>query len=268
MPIRYANFLCTLSLGLCLVLAAGHALAAGTDPDGRRYVESATPLVDVELALDRARERDRPLLVVAGANWCHDSRALASRLGQSPLADLVQENYELVFVSVGFYEQGRDVMQRFGVPHYYATPTVLIIDPSSGQVINEADRHQWGNAYNIGMSASVDYFQKWSNEDRPAEPVVESAELRRLDQEIDAFERQLADRVVAGYAVVGPLLAAAEAGNRPEEFSASWDELSKFRNAIPTAVQELRTGARRRVAAGEENVQLVFPHFAPLSWEG
>ncbi len=268
MQIRYTDFRCIITLALCLGLAAGPASAAETDPEGRRYAESANPLADVERALARAKDRDRPLLVVAGANWCHDSRALAARLGHSPLADLVQDNYELVFVNVGFYEQGRDVMQRFGVSHYYATPTVLIIDPASGQVINEEDRHQWGNAYNIDMPASVDYFEKWLHENPPVESVVESVELRRLDQEIDAFEQQLADRAVDGYAVVGPLLEATEAGNRPEEFSASWDELSKFRYAIPRAVQALRAEARERVAAGEENIQLTFPRFPPLSWEG
>jgi len=255
-----------ITLALFLGLAAGPTSAADTNSEGRRYLESANPLADVEQALDRAKDRNRQLLVVAGANWCHDSRALASRLDRSPLADLVQDNYELVFVSVGFYEQGRDVMQRFGVPHYYATPTVLIIDPSSEEVINEEDRHQWGNAYNIDMSASVDYFEKWLDKAPPAEAVAEPAELRELNEEIDEFERQLADRLVAGYAVVGPLLAT-DADSRPEEFSAKWDELRKFRSAIPAAIQELRTEARQRVVAGEDNIQLTFPGFAPLSWE-
>jgi len=256
-----------MTLALFLGLAAGPASAADADSDGRRYPDSANPLADVEQALDRAKERDRPLLVVAGANWCHDSRALASRLGQSPLADLVEDNYELVFVSVGFYEQGRDVMQRFSVPHYYATPTVLIIDPSSGQVINDEDRHQWGNANNIDMSASVEYFEKWLDDGEPAESIEESAELRQLESEIDEFEQQLADRLVAGYAVVGPLLAT-EVDSRPDDYRDRWDELRKFRSAIPKAIQELRAEARERVAAGEKNIQLTFPSFAPQSWEG
>jgi len=267
MRIRYTDFRCVITLALCLVFVAGLASAADTNPEGRRYMQSANPLAAVQQAFDRAEEGNRLLLVVAGANWCHDSRALASRLGRSPLADLIQDHYELVFVSVGYYEQGRDVMQRFGVAHYYATPTVLIIDPASGQLINEEDRHQWSNAYNIDMSASVRYFEKWLEHDLTAEPVEESAELRQLNLEIDEFEQQLADRLVAGYAVVGPMLEATDADNKPEEFDGSWDELRKFRGSIPAAIQELKVDARQRVAAGEQDVELTYPEFAPLSWE-
>jgi hypothetical protein len=158
-------------------------------------------------------------------------------------------------------------MQQFGVAHYYATPTVLIIDPSSGQVINNEDRHQWGNAYKIDMSTSVRYFEKWLKDAADADPVVDSAELRRLYAEIDEFEQQLANRVAAGYAVVGPLLEAYEAGNAPEEFDARWNELRDFRVAIPGDIRELRDDARRRVSRGDPDIQILFPDYPLLSWE-
>jgi thiol-disulfide isomerase/thioredoxin len=239
----------------------GCASAAETDPDGKLFQPSADPLADVQQALDRADEGDRLALVVLGANWCHDSRALASRLHSPPLAQLIQQHYELVFVDVGFLDKGRDVVQQFGVPHFYATPTVLIIDPSSGALINDEDRHIWGNAYNIGMSSSVQYFEKWATNDSVADPVPDSAQLRQLYVEIDQFEQQLAERVAAGYAVVGPMLKAYKAGNAPEDFDASWNELRDFRTAIPDAIRELRDEAQRRVSAGDKDIQLVYPEY-------
>jgi hypothetical protein len=231
------------------------------------YQPSTDPLADVQQALGRAEKSDRRVLVVLGANWCHDSRALASRLQAPPLADVIQQHYELVFVDVGFYEHGRDVLQQYGVPHFYATPTVLIIDPSSRASINNEDRHMWGNAYNIDMSSSVQYFEKWAMSDLSAGPAEDSTQLWQLYAEIDQFEQQLADRVAAGYAVVGPMLAAYADGNAPEEFDASWDELRDFRMAIPDDVRELRDEAQRRVSEGEEDVQLVYPEYPLLSWE-
>jgi thiol-disulfide isomerase/thioredoxin len=267
----YSRLRCIVTLAMGLGLAVSHVGAADTDADGRLYQSSANPIADVQQALDRAGADNRLALVVLGANWCHDSRALASRLHRSPLAELVQQHYELVFVDAGFLDKGRAVMQRFGVAHYYATPTVLIIDPSSGQVINNEDRHQWSNAYKIDMSTSVQYFEEWLKEaadaDSVEEPVVDSAELRRQYAEIDEFEQQLANRVAAGYAVVGPLLEAYDAGNAPEEFDARWNELRDFRVAIPGAIRELRDDARRRVAAGESDIQILFPDYPLLSWE-
>ena len=77
----------------------------------------------------------------------------------------------------------------------------------------------------------------------------------------------MAERVAAGYAVVGPMLAAYKAGNAPEDFDASWDELSDFRNAIPGDIRALRDEAQRRVSEGENDIQLQFPEYPLLSWE-
>ena len=259
MPSLYFRLLFMVVLAMCL--------GAETDSDGRMYEPSVDPLADVQQALGRAGDGDRLALVVLGANWCHDSRALAARLHRPPLAELIQQHYELVFVDVGFYDKGRDVLQQFGVAHFYATPTVLIIDPSNQALVNDEDRHIWSNAYNIDMSSSVRYFEKWATTDSVADPVANSTQLRQLYMEIDQFERQLADRVAAGYAVVGPMLEAHEAGNAPDEFDASWTELRDFRMAIPDDIRELRDEAQRRVSEGEEGIQLVFPKYPLLSWE-
>jgi len=267
MPSSYFRLRCIVTLAICLGLAVGHVRAADTDPEGRLYQPSANPLADVQRALDRAVADNRLVLVVLGANWCHDSRALASRVHRPPLAELIQQHYELVFVDAGYLDKGRAVMQQFGVAHYYATPTVLIINPSNGQLINDEDRHLWSNAYNIDMSTSVRYFQKWLDDDSLADPGLDSAELRQLYAQIDEYERQLAERVAAGYAVVGPMLEAYEAGNAPEEFDASWNELRDFRAAIPGDICELRDDARRRVSAGDEDIQMLFPNYPLLSWE-
>jgi len=249
------------------MLPSKFARAAETDPDGHLFQPSADPLADVQQALGRAADGDRRALVVLGANWCHDSRALASRLHRSPLAEVIQQHYELVFVDVGFYEKGRSVTQQFGVAHYYATPTVLIIDPLSGQLVNDEDRDIWGNAFRIDMSSSVQYFEKWATNDPAASPAADSVQLQQLYGEIDQFEQQLAERVAAGYAVVGPMLEAYKAGKAPEEFDASWDELSDFRNAIPGDIRKLRDEAQRRVSAGEKDIQLQFPEYPLRSWE-
>ena len=267
MPSKYSRLFCVVVLAIGAGPVAGCATAAETDPDGRLFEASADSVADVQEALERADAGDRLALVVLGGNWCHDSRALAARLNRSPLAEVIQEDYELVFVDVGYLDKGRDVTQQFGVAHFYATPTVLIIDPSSGQVINNEDRHIWSNAYSVDMPTSVAYFEKWASNDAAAEPDPDSTQLRDLNAEIDRFEEQLADRVAAGYAVVGPMLEAYKADNAPENFEASWNEVRDFRMAIPDDIRELRAEAQRRVAAGENDIQLVFPEYPPFSWE-
>ena len=267
MPSLYARLLSVVALAICLGFVAGCAGAAETDPDGKLFQPSVAPLADVQQALNRADDGDRLALVVLGANWCHDSRALASRLHSPPLAELIQQEYEVVFVDVGYLDKGRDVLQQFDVPQFYATPTVLIIDPSSGALVNDEDRHMWANAYSIDMPSSVQYFEKWATTDPVTDAAADSAQLRQLYAEIDQFEQQLAERVAAGYAVVGPMLEAYKGDEAPEGFDASWNELRDFRMAIPDDIRELRDEAQRRVSAGEEDIQLAFPDYPLLSWE-
>ena len=263
----YSRLRCTFTAVISLSLLVGVATAADTDPDGALFEPSDDPLADVQRAIAVAGVTERRALVVLGANWCHDSRALAKRLQRSPLKEVIQQHYELVMVDVGFYEQGREVVQQFGVPHFYATPTVLIVDAGKGRIVDNDERHMWGNAYRISMSESVEYFEKYAAKRLVPGPEAESTELKQLYAEIDQFEAQLAERVAAGYAVVGPMLEAYKAGNEPEEFDASWDELSAFWNAIPRDIKELRDEAQRRVSEGEENIQLEYPEYPPLSWE-
>ena len=252
---------------LSLVIAVGVSplAAADTDPDGALYAPSDNALADVKQALAVADSEGHRALVVLGANWCHDSRALAARLNKAPLAEVIADNYELVFVDVGYYQHGRDVTLEFDVPNFYATPTVLIVDPATGSLVNDEDRHMWANAYRVDMPSSVEYFEKWASAEPATDPA--SPELLALYAEIDTFEAELADRVAAGYAVVGPMLEAYKADNAPDDFDERWDELAGLRMAVPDAIRELREEAERRIAAGEEHIQLDYPTFPPQSWE-
>jgi len=198
---------------IALVLTVEDAVVADEAPtpakeSGELYLPSDDAVADVTSALSAARESHKLVLVVMGANWCHDSRALASRIYQEPLNALIDENYETVFVDVGFLDKGKDVISSIGPPVYYATPTVLILDPVSGRMVNADNRHQWGDAYNISMEESLEYFQ-----------------LMVLLGEIDSFERLQADRIYDAYAVIGPLLKAYKASEKPEHFEDYWNEV-------------------------------------------
>jgi hypothetical protein len=234
---------------------------------GELYLPSEDAMADVDQALASAADKGRLALIVLGANWCHDSRALASRLFQDPLKELIDERYELVFVDVGYYESGKQVIRRFGSPIYYATPTVLIVDPDTGQLINAANRHQWGGAHDISMEDSLAYFQEMAAGAVPAPAAGESAELDRLNAEIHALEERLANRVEEAFSVVGPMLRAYKKGKGLDEFQAVWDEVSKFRNAVPRDMQALHVEAERRVAAGETDIQLEHPVYPAFSWQ-
>ncbi len=230
---------------------------------GELYQPSDNAMADLASAREAALRSGKRILLVMGANWCHDSRALASRMYQAPLESLIEEHYELVFVDVGYLDKGGEVISSIGPPVYYATPTVLIIDPASGHLVNDGNRHQWGNAYNINMEDSLRYFDQMAVLQTPSEP--EDEELVLLLAEIDEFEQVQAQRLYRAYGVVGPMLRAYKEGDAPQNFEESWNEVRDYRMQLALDIEALRTEAFTRVAAGETGIQLVYPEYPEFS---
>jgi len=265
---------------LCIMMLWCNAAAAATpreqppgeppsdEETGRLYYPSQNKLRDVEHLLQRAGARGKLALVVLGANWCHDSRALASRIHQSPLEEVIKARYEVGFVDVGFLDGGRDVAEKLGVPLYYATPTVLIVDPVRGRLINRHDRHQWSAAERISMEDSVTYFEEMASDQMRLPGPATGAERARLDVEIDQFEQKMAGKVERGYQRVGPMLRAyKEGGDVPSSFEHDWEEVYQYRTGIPAEIELLRAQAAERLESGESPVELVFPAIEKYSWE-
>jgi len=265
-----ALVLAAASLNINVVLASDAGEAAIPAKElGELYLPSDDAMADVSNALDAAGKSNKLALVVIGANWCHDSRALASRLYQEPLSTLIDEHYEIVFVDVGFLDKGKDLISSLGPPVYYATPTVLILDPLSGRMINAENRHQWGDAYSISMEESIEYFQLMAAADLAALRSADAptGELMELLAEIDSFERFQADRIYNAYAVVGPLLKAYKAGEKPEHFEDYWNEVRDYRMQVPRDLGTLRAQAHERVSSGESDIKLDYPEYPAFSWE-
>ena len=249
--------------------------AATVPPEesGELYLPSDDAVANVARVLETARENNKLALVVMGANWCHDSRALASRINKEPLKTLIDGQYETIFVDVGYLDKGKTVISSLGPPVYYATPTVLIVDPVSGRLVNEQNRHLWADAYSISMEDSLEYFQQMADtdltdlRDEIRTDLELDGELQALLENIDAFELVQADRLYDAYAVLGPMLKAYKEGNE-EAFSDNyWNQVSDFRYKVAQDVDELRNEANARAAAGEHGIILLYPEYPAFSWE-
>ena len=275
--IKYASHvLLSLTLGAGLSIASAVLAKDSTAKDetampaiqsGNLYLSSIDPVADLAAKLESARQSHKRLLVVMGGNWCHDSRALASRLFSEPLSATINQHYEILFVDVGYLEKGRDVITSLGIPVYYATPTLLIVDPVSGLVVNAQDRHQWAEAASISMEDSLAYFRQYQDAGQTAIEDNSDAQLQELLAEIDAFEEAQADRLYQAYAVLGPMLKAYKEGDK-EAFSEDlWGEVRDYRYKVPADLGVLRAEARERVAAGDTGIRLDYPVYPAFSWE-
>ena len=88
--------------------------------------------------------------------------------------------------------------------------------------------------------------------------------IKQLDTAwlIDQFEVAQAQRIYAGYQVLGPMLQAMEEGRPAAGFEKKWGNLGKMRSALPADLKRLRASARAQDQQGITDIQLQFPHYA------
>ncbi len=125
------------------------APATGARPEARSYPADAHASADVDAALARARQSGKRVLLVMGANWCGDSRALAGWLATERFAELIERKYELVFVDIGMPSRSNrlnlEIARRFGVPDLPGSPNVLVLT-SDEALVNATTATTWRDA--------------------------------------------------------------------------------------------------------------------------
>lgn len=151
--VRWALVPLSLALAGCAYsggAGAAHSGAHHADyPEAAIYTVSSDPMIEVDNALASAAANNTRVLLVMGANWCHDSRALAGWLETDRFATLVDTHYERVIVNIGMPQSGDghnlDIAQRFGLEDLPGTPNVLVIT-ADGTLLNAETATTWRNA--------------------------------------------------------------------------------------------------------------------------
>ena len=228
------------------------------------YISSPSPYQDVVSAQQRAVKQDKLLLVVLGAQWCHDSTGLAERFSTKEMDLILRAHYETVFVDVGTLEDRRNITERFDYPIYYATPTVMVIEPQSGALLNRASMDIWGRADSIPLAEYMAYFSRF-----PAMTTSQKAKLIhwKATEEERAYNKKQAARLQAAYDTLGPLLAQDLAGNTPDGLNSLWKETKKFRTELQKVLVKRTEITLAPEGGNGVNTKPALRHYHPFSWE-
>ena len=162
-----------LALAACSTTAAGpapHADAhAGAWPEASPYDPQANAQTDLAAALAAAAAAPQPrrVLAVWGANWCHDSRALAGWLQSPALAPLVAAGFEVVYIDSGVPQTGEgrhlDLAAHYGVAAITGTPTLLVLDADGTLLNTPADARAWRNAASRSEDDIRAFLERWTD---------------------------------------------------------------------------------------------------------
>ncbi len=222
---------------------------------------------ELEQKLALAKANNKKLLVVLGAKWCHDSAALSKHFSHPNMDKLLQQQYEVLFVSVGYLNKGFNIVERFGLPVYYGTPTVMVIDPKTERLLNEDSMGQWLNAANKSSEEYQQYFSA-AVDDKSSFAFPASSRMNDYLVLIDRFEQEQALRIKRAFQRLGPVLEGYK--ERGVDFTAQqdreWRKVSRYRYKVQQDVVQLKQQAMKAVTDGEP-LTLSFPDYERFSWE-
>lgn len=240
------------------------------------YIAAEDQMAEIDKSLAAAKKTGKLALIVMGANWCHDSRGIASNLYLPDIKESIEKNYELLFVDVGYYTKIKQVINRFGMPIIYSTPTILIVDPESEQIINKHNMLLMRDAASVSELETQEYFEDIANNREKLTKIAvtskSSPQLRKLNQSIDDFEKLHAKRIYRAFSVIGPLIKEKNEGGDPKEFNKIWKAISKLRYTITDDLARLRKQANQIALASDSNnpshrEKLKFPKYSRFDWE-
>lgn len=133
----------------------------------RPFKDGQNNRAKVDEAIIEAAATGKKALIVMGANWCHDSRALATHFAKPRFQTLLQSSYVLEYVDVGQKTKNQDIAKRFGLDGTPGTPTVLIIDGTEN-LLNPEEAPTWRNAASRSEDEIFEYFENYALvEDKP-----------------------------------------------------------------------------------------------------
>lgn len=143
-----------LSIGGVALWFSGIGRAALAPP----YDEAANAQHDVAQALASAKAANLPTLVIFGANWCEDCRALDKSLKTTANAALMSKSFVMVKVDVGNFDRNLDLTAQYGNPIKKGIPAAVILS-ADNRVVYATRAGELSSARRMGDSGIRDFFQ-------------------------------------------------------------------------------------------------------------
>nr|WP_295083324.1 thioredoxin family protein [uncultured Roseateles sp.] len=139
-------------------VAAVPASAAASAALKPVYNEQADARAELNQALATANAQKKNVLVVFGANWCGDCRALDKKMSEGSLAAHVSKRLVVLKVDVGRFNRNTDLAQQMGVPLKKGIPAAAVLG-RDGEVIKATGGGELADARNMGDDAVLRVLQ-------------------------------------------------------------------------------------------------------------
>ena len=135
------------------------ATAAPSPAADRPYDETADAKAQVRQGLAEAAGAHVPLLLVFGANWCKDCRALDEAMKSGRTAQLMASRFRVVKIDVGNFDRNQDLVDAYGKPTQKGIPAAVLVTPDN-QVLYATRGGELADARHMSETGIFDFFDR------------------------------------------------------------------------------------------------------------
>ena len=122
------------------------------------YNEQADAAADVQHAIAAAQVNHKKVLLVFGANWCPDCRALDKAMHGSS-QHLIDSEFDVVKIDVGNFDKNLGLAKRYGNPIAKGIPAVVVVG-ARDQVLYSTKGGELANAGQMTEQSIYDFLKQ------------------------------------------------------------------------------------------------------------
>ncbi len=145
------------------LLLAFLALSLNTFAADLPYNEQADAKAEVQRVVAEAKASNKPALLIFGANWCEDCRALDTALKSEKNAALMAQSFRVLKIDVGRFDRNLDIANAYanaqGSPIKKGIPAAVVLSPK-GDLIYATRAGELADARGMSESGIYDFFKR------------------------------------------------------------------------------------------------------------
>ncbi len=122
------------------------------------YNEQADAATDVQHAIAAAQVDHKKVLLVFGANWCPDCRALDQAMHGSS-QHLIESDFDVVKIDVSNFDKNLSLANRYGNPIAKGIPAVVVVS-ARNQVLYSTKGGELANACQMTEQSIYDFLKE------------------------------------------------------------------------------------------------------------
>jgi thioredoxin 1 len=159
------RLLATAITACALLLAAAcreaPAAAPATEPGRAQiYPDGAQAKQDLAAALSRARKEHKRVLLDFGGNWCGDCQVLEIYFHDSNNRALLEQNFVLVPVNIGRYDENLDIATHYGVPVEKGVPALAVLS-EDGRLLYSQRNGEFEAMRRMDSASVTQFLMQW-----------------------------------------------------------------------------------------------------------